>query len=616
MNSLSQILAAASDPSTPADVLKGFADSPDRAVQRATAANPNTPVESLRKLWELHPDCILANPVLELWEFARAESAADFIGQKNLLALFNLLHAQGAEHPPHIFTPGKLLSMARTAVSWKDPAAFAALPFFKHARIRSCLVANPARMNLLAFFEAHAPDAVWMALASDPDADVRRGFAELLHSSGGKSSARQQAIDASARALARDTRPEVLAHLAHCSLLPADLVERLHRLPDPAIREGLARCVFAPLGIQEKLAADPDERVRLSMATHSESTGIHRILLRDPSAAVRKRLAQNRAVLLETLSLFDPRDDAAVVEAAFDNPNADSSLRERILREAAPGVQSIVAKMGGAYTPAFHKRVRTCLGPEALALLAEAPRLPRQVVEDLACHADPLVRLGIAKRLRNSHNTARTPANSGLLHRFARDPDHRIRLKVCTDWRLDKASTAALFADPAPDVRKKCIRSVLASLEGRIRRRFHCSYRELYEEKAELLVSMASDPSPAVRQTIADSSEAPPGALGILFDDPVEKIREAARAKDRWPYGALIELEKCHKNRLRGRPLAHGMTTPGSGGLGILAKSPNPFLRLLTARCRRTAKADLKILANDPHPAIRKAARARLHGEG
>jgi hypothetical protein len=114
----------------------------------------------------------------------------------------------------------------------------------------------------------------------------------------------------------------------------------------------------------------------------------------------------------------------------------------------------------------------------------------------------------------------------------------------------------------------------------------------------------------------AQERRGPPRRARHPFRRPRGKIREAIRSKDRWPYGALIELEKCHKNRLRGRPLAHGMTTPGSGGLGILAKSPNPFLRLLTARCRRTAKADLKNLANDPHPAIRKAARARLHGEG
>ena len=611
MKTQREILDAASDFSTTSEVLIELAATSDIAIRRALARNPNTPEVLLQTLWEAHPDCILDNPILALWEFTRGCSAAELIGDRLLLGLFNHLRSTNADLPSHLFTPASLRGMVRRGVSRNDPEVFAFAPFEENADWRVSMLENPTRRGLFAFFEEHAADAVWMRFATDPDPKVRLAFAALLRSGPFDAEPRRTVLAEAARALFRDGRRETHAHLANCRLLPPDLVDSLSASPEVETREALSRCVNATIPALERLAADPELPVRLALARNCILPEIHKILLRDPAADVRRLLAQNHSVSAAVLALFNPRDIPDVIRAVFLARHADSTLRARLVRQADPVIQNVVPQMGSSYTPAFHRDNKDNLTPETLSRIAESTRIRRSLLEELARDPLPQIRLGVARRLRNSYNRGPSPANLALLKALAADPHPSVRLQICTDPRLDKESTAALFRDPDPAVREKCVQAVLDALQAGLTSRNLSSYRYIYETKADLITARARDPAPSVRLAIAHASEAPPAAKGLLFDDPEPCVRDAFRLQSHWPYGVLLDLEKRLGSKAKTLKLRHGVTTPAADALRILAKSPNPFERLLTAHCRRTPKADLKLLANDPYPAIREAACSR-----
>lgn len=68
MKSLSEKITEASDPCTDPDTLRELSELSNKKLHRALALNPNTPEQVLRNLWTRHPDLILENPILALWE--------------------------------------------------------------------------------------------------------------------------------------------------------------------------------------------------------------------------------------------------------------------------------------------------------------------------------------------------------------------------------------------------------------------------------------------------------------------------------------------------------------------------------------------------------------------
>jgi hypothetical protein len=159
-------------------------------------------------------------------------------------------------------------------------------------------------------------------------------------------------------------------------------------------------------------------------------------------------------------------------------------------------------------------------------------------------------------------------------------------------------------------VRKKTMRAILGEFTTFRDRRYLGCYTALYRAKAPLLVKMATDPDHAVRIALAASQEAPPEALGILFDDAEEVVASEARVHDRWPFGVVLDLEK--KYGTARKTFRHGNTTPNAEALQILSASKNPYLRQMVAKCARTKIAIIRKLADDPHPAVRSAASATL----
>jgi hypothetical protein len=613
MTQLVASIAKVSDPSTSIDDLISFSDDPRPEIQRALARNPNTPIDLLQHVWQAHPDCILENPILTLWEFTKTGSAAELIGEGPLLSLYNHLRRHGEDLPAHIFHSKTLPALARQGLLRFDSAVFEYLPFEKDQAIRLRMIEHPANLKLFDVYQSYAADPIWERFATDPHPEIRVQFANMLRSAPlDKVPQRLEIFSKAARLLARDERYEIQIHLANSRYLPADLIEQLSKSSDARIREALTRCVFAPSPVLRNLARDSEEEVRLALAKYSASSDIHAIILHDLSMNVRRRLAENASLSRETMGLFDLRDHPDVLGALFRNPKANGALRLKILRGTSPEVQKVLLRMGKSLTPSFYRNIKPLVCPDILEQLGGAVSLHREIVEDLARDSRPEVRLGVARRITNRHNFAPLPKNVALVNAFACDSDPRIREQVCTDWRLKKSATAVLFGDPDPRVRKKALCAVLDQLvASRDARRF-LDYQETYREKASLVVKLARDPDLMIRDVIANCPESPPAALKILFDDPEPLIRISARNHDRWPYGVMLDLVRKQNSNIDPRSLFQGETTPSIRALRLLAASRNPFIRFLVARCKRTPVVELRKLSSDPHPVVRETSVQRF----
>jgi hypothetical protein len=289
-------------------------------------------------------------------------------------------------------------------------------------------------------------------------------------------------------------------------------------------------------------------------------------------------------------------------------------LKTRLLKLCDPEFQQVIlgneGRIKGQLTPAFYFSIKHLIHPDILARFHEATGLHPLIVDDLSRDPNPQVRRGVVRRLRRSACQKATNRNVELVNRFALDPSPDVRLGICADPRLGKDSTKSLLGDSDPVVRKKTMRSVLDSLISlRDARRF-ARYESLYAEKAPLLCNMATDSDHAIRIALASCQEAPPAALGVLFDDSEPVVASEARGHDRWPFGVVLDLEKTLVSS--SVSMRQGQTTPSAEALQILAVSKNPYLRNMVAKCARTKIGDLRKLADDPHAIVQATAEASL----
>ena len=610
MKTHSEKISAAADPCSDQELLRSLADYKSKPVRRALAANPNTPEEILQRLWIEHPDLVLENPILALWDFSQPNSVARRIGHRALIRLYNFLRREERPLRMDLFGEEELADLIQATVACQDPAVFESIPFEEDVDHRLILVRDAQRRGLFRFFHEHAPDAVWLKLASDPSAKVRLELANLLRSGPFDLDPWRAVLEEACRLLARDRREEIVEHLANCRFLPVDLIEDFSLSENPKIRAALARCKFAPSEVLRRFVYDTDETVRLSLAKYSAHRETLLLLVRDPSEKVRKTMAENHSTPADVLNLFEISESPAVLRAVFRNPQADLALKARLLELCDPEFQQVLLVIEGQLTPAFYFSIKHLIHPDILARFHEATGLHPLIVDDLSRDPNPQARLGVVKRLRRSACQKATNRNVELVNRFAFDPSPDVRLGICADPRLGKDSTKSLLGDSDPVVRKKTMRSVLDSLISlRDARRFS-SYESLYREKAPLLCKMATDSDHAIRIALASCQEAPPAALGVLFDDSEPVVASEARGHDRWPFGVVLDLEKnlgasCGSMR-------QGHTTPSAEALQILATSKNPYLRNMVAKCTRTKIGDLRKLADDPHPIVRASAEAAL----
>jgi hypothetical protein len=103
MKTQSEKISVASDPCADQELLRNLADEKSQPIRRALAANPNTPEEVLQRLWIEHPDLVLENPILALWDFSHPRSIAEKGRAQGLDGTLQFSPPRGAPAPNGFF---------------------------------------------------------------------------------------------------------------------------------------------------------------------------------------------------------------------------------------------------------------------------------------------------------------------------------------------------------------------------------------------------------------------------------------------------------------------------------------------------------------------------------
>ena len=635
-------LKVAEDSNTHPDVLSQLAESKDEVVAAAVAANPNTPEAVLFLLWVKHPACLLKNPLLHLWEFTEPGSLQSKIPPAALLSLYAYLIENEAEQIPENILPVKRrMQLFDDAMKIDHDADFDIFARDPSPQVR-CLFIDPQRS-----FYSHGQKKVFihpetiLNLARDPDPSVVLALAEAFSRGPLRGnryvSSEVDTFDAAARILFAYRIPAIDLLLSKASGLPPDLIDELSKYEEETIRENVSKLERAEIETHLRLCRDHSVCVRKTLAAATHFDSVQAIFLNDPSLEVRQALAASSHLTttskesllihpdVETRVVFAARtsspynerfpltEDPAVLSALLGNYETSDAMIERIIENCPQEVQLGLLKRHKKLTREFYLQYGNKLHPKLLAHIARLGGIGGKILNELAVHPDPIVRRGVAKRLGSGGFFHVSTTNNYLVDLLVQDSDDEVREEMYDDRRLDKNQRLVLFRDKSPIVREKILRLVLGWLLAYRNRDYVWTYSDLYGFYQQAIVELASDPCKDVRLELATSREAPPTALGILFDDPDEEIREAARRHKRFPYGTILDLEKA-KPRLKGKfiRVKAGLTIPSRDALKVLSKSRNPFLRYQVALYYKSGLNILRKLATDSHPLVRETAQARL----
>ncbi|WP_351226203.1 translation initiation factor 2 [Streptomyces sp. NPDC002133] len=252
------------------------------------------------------------------------------------------------------------------------------------------------------------------------------------------------------------------------------------------------------------------------------------------------------------------------------------------------------------------------------ALCLERPEMPDAVVDAIVVHPEPRVRTAFA---RNPH------VDGELRGRLVDDPDWLVRAHLAggperkwgprhlPDWVIDRMYTtyegdclAELMSSRQVPLRVLLANSVhpMAS----VRRYGVGMWSSLSEERrAALLV----DPHPAVRES---------AERHLAEDDEEEMERQLRRLPPHVSHARSHILVNCRLSRavvdellLRRDEddhwvLAHNYSTPPAV-VALMARSPEPKVRLEVARRKVLARELVGLLAQDPDPRVRTAVSVR-----
>lgn len=635
-------LKVAEDSDTHPDVLSQLAESKDEVVAAAVAANPNTPEAVLFLLWEKHPACLLKNPLLHLWEFTEPGSLQSKIPPAALLSLYAyLIENEAGQIPENILPVKRRMQLFDDAMKIDHDADFDIFARDPSPQVR-CLFIDPPRS-----FYSHGQKKVFIQpetilnLARDSDPSVVLALAEVFSRGPLRGnryvSSEVDTFDAAARILFAYRIPAIDLLLSKASGLPPDLIYELSKYEEETIRENVSKLERAKIETHLRLCRDQSVCVRKTLAAATRFDSVQAIFLNDPSLEVRQALAasshltaaskesllihpdvKTRVVFAaKTSSPYNERfpltEDPAVLSALLENYGTSDAMIERIIENCPQEVQLGLLKRHKKLTREFYLQYGNKLHPKLLAHIARLGGIGGKILNELAVHPDPIVRRGVAKRLGSGGFFHVSTTNNYLVDLLVQDSDDEVREEMYDDRRLDKNQRLVLFRDKSPIVREKILRLVLGWLLAYRNRDYVWTYSDLYGFYQQAIVELASDPCRDVRLELATSREAPPTALGILFDDPDEEVREAARHHKRFPYGTILDLEKA-KPRLKGRfiRVTAGLTVPSRDALKVLSKSRNPFLRYQVALHYKSGLNILRKLATDSHPLVRETAQARL----
>lgn len=391
-------LAAAANVERPHANLALLAKSSHPEIRRAVAENPNTPEKTLLTLWLEFPETMLANPIIDFWDFndpGWIESSCPPDLASRLYLFFvaknydTSLHCLFALHPRR-----RLIGLILR--DFHAPTAAAALRD-PHPSIRKAIVPHAQKLPL---------DQL-LSIANESNPASQDLFCEILEAFS-KNPESDPFDHQHIESLIAHENPKIrlkasaLHRISHASLL------RLCRDPDPAIRTAVAsNTQYAD--IQKLLAADPDESIRATLAASPRLTeGGGLLLLADPSHAVRLKLAANPKAPVRVLDRFSIHEPLEILAALL--TNAASSMRKLffVLQNAPPELEN-------THPEARHRAARSL---KADRNYQHTKEFRKELFEFLALDRDPRLRLFSAEKFPTSKETLIT---------LASDPCEKVR---------------------------------------------------------------------------------------------------------------------------------------------------------------------------------------------
>ena len=497
-------------------------------------------------------------------------------------------------------------------------------------------------------FALQVPEPFLAAFAHDVCNKVRGALVSRLMRWG---YAHRDQFDRVCDLLAVDSCDQIRWELAPVSRLTPAAFHRLAQDPHPRVRQNLADSLqthphidvgswillaasgvraaehvasntSAPECVRTRLASHRRGRVRRAALAHlpvaivaqtPEFCAIwKRLLAAQPRrAAEMKAIAGNRSMpRMLVREMLDAVHDPEISRIAALNPNLLDTDRIALLQSPDPQTQ-LAAADPVLMQP--HSRVvaAACAhaNPAIRIVAAWIPGSPGSIArKKLVNDPDPKVRKAVFGYLRSERIRVRSGSGiTSLLARLANDPFPEIRALVAADPRVHDEVLQQLASDPSPEVRLVVFetqaerapvkRALAEEPDERVRAAAasfvmdHQQWSRQPGTPGALIrpdMTIARDPSPLVRSTVADHSNASPEALGMLVEDDDPSVLDAL----------------CERNFPVGRGAFHRWlrTLPfhRQRSLNAVAASANPFKRAVVARYALSGKRRREQLAQDP----------------
>jgi hypothetical protein len=434
------ILERAASPDTPPRTLLALSKTGDAEVTALIAANPNTPRKKLHKLWVLHPQCILENPILLYWSLREGIPTHALLPITVKVALYLELRRSGDTEAleSHLPESERLRWLGRPL----------------HKSTGASGIQNKSTLN-------GGCTEVYKTLATDPSANVRTNLAEQIDSIPFTPSEREEIQSI----LATDASPSIRRVLAGSRNINRVLHLRLATDPDFEVRCALASnpTIFGPrylkgwnrlmaAGHAEQIAHNPGCPESLSLEILAGGS-------LDQKTHVWEGFRFHETTNWQAVNLAIEAvlaDEARLPELAAlaRNQTLGGTLKGRLLHH--PDVR-VTRALATQVHLTEQQRLFLLFHPDHKTALRAAKHAPPADFLDIAAeHPSPWVRALLAKKPGEKTWSLR----SKLVH----DPDPRVRLALCRGLPEERSYNTAGDAvlkilkktypsDPSPRVR-------------------------------------------------------------------------------------------------------------------------------------------------------------------
>ena len=535
-------------------------------------------------------------------------------------------------------------------------------------------------------FAQQVPEPFLAAFANDHCDKVRGALVSRLMRWG---YAHRDHFDRVCELLAVDSCDQIRWELASVSRLTPAAFHRLAQDPHPRVRQNLADSLqthphidvgswillaasgaraaehvasntSAPECVRTQLASHRRGRVRRAALAHlpvaivaqtSEFCAIWtRLLAAQPGrAAEMKAIAGNRSMPRALVrEMLDAVRDPEISRIAALNPNLLDTDRIALLQSPDPQTQ-LAAADPVLMQP--HSRVvaAACAhaNPAVRIIAAWIPGSPGSIArKKLVNDPAPEVRKAVFGYLRSERIRVRSGSGiTSLLACLANDPLPEIRALVAADPRVHDEVLQQLASDPSPEVRLVVFetqaarapvkRALAEEPDDRVRAAAawfvmnHQQWSRHPGTSGALIrpdMKIARDPSPLVRSTVADHSNASPEALGMLIGDANASVLDALCARNfpvgRGAFHRWLRTLPFHRQRSLNavaasanpfkRAVAARYSLSGKRRRETLAQDPCWYVRLMVAMNPLCCEAIIGSLLADPHPRVRSCAASRI----